>query len=334
MRSVHEVRAATRTESIGVGSEPLLERSEQLAALKSELDAVAASGRGRLVLVAGEAGIGKSALVSAFCDELNIDVLSWRLRGPAHAPTAWPARRYRRPDRREVGGSAGCRCRLRRPGRGARGRASRGRPSVVVLEDLHWADDATLDVVRLLGRRCEPARTASSGPTATTSSSARIRCGSSSVSFRVADATRISLAPLSAAGDRQSRRTARTRSRRACMRARPATRSTSRRCSPPAARRCPTAFATPCWRARRGFPIGPACCSTRSPIAPQRAELWLLEALTAGELDELESCIDVRACCDRARRRRVPSRDRSGRGRETCCLRTARSRFTAVHWPR
>jgi tetrahydromethanopterin S-methyltransferase subunit B len=36
MRSVREVRAATRTESIMVDSEPLLERSEQLAALQSD----------------------------------------------------------------------------------------------------------------------------------------------------------------------------------------------------------------------------------------------------------------------------------------------------------
>ena len=45
MRSVREVRGATRTESIGVDSEPLLERSEQLGVLKSELNVVAGSGR-------------------------------------------------------------------------------------------------------------------------------------------------------------------------------------------------------------------------------------------------------------------------------------------------
>jgi hypothetical protein len=31
----------------------------------------------------------------------------------------------------------------------------RGRPAVVVIEDLHWADEATLDVIRLLARRVE-----------------------------------------------------------------------------------------------------------------------------------------------------------------------------------
>src|SRR5262249_36883068 len=33
--------------------------------------------------------------------------------------------------------------------------AAKGRPTVVVLEDLHWADEATLDVLRLLGRRID-----------------------------------------------------------------------------------------------------------------------------------------------------------------------------------
>ena len=46
----------------------LLERSTELAALEDALAAVRASARGSLVLVAGEAGIGKTALLDAFCD--------------------------------------------------------------------------------------------------------------------------------------------------------------------------------------------------------------------------------------------------------------------------
>src|SRR6516165_5306046 len=45
----------------------LLERSGQLRALGGALAAVAASGTGRIVLVAGEAGIGKTALLRRFC---------------------------------------------------------------------------------------------------------------------------------------------------------------------------------------------------------------------------------------------------------------------------
>src|SRR5262245_51250704 len=44
----------------------LLERDSFLAALDACLDD-AAAGRGRLVLIAGEAGIGKSTLVRRFC---------------------------------------------------------------------------------------------------------------------------------------------------------------------------------------------------------------------------------------------------------------------------
>ena len=57
------------------------------------------------------------------------------------------------------------------------------RPPVVVLEDLHWADEATLDVVRLLAPQRRPGAGARRSPrTATTSSSRRTRCGSSSAS--------------------------------------------------------------------------------------------------------------------------------------------------------
>ena len=46
---------------------PLLERAGELAALDGSL-AKALDGLGSFVLVSGEAGIGKTALVRAFCD--------------------------------------------------------------------------------------------------------------------------------------------------------------------------------------------------------------------------------------------------------------------------
>lgn len=48
----------------------LLERAEQLTALDEALAAVADGGGGRTVLVRGEAGIGKTALLREFSDRL------------------------------------------------------------------------------------------------------------------------------------------------------------------------------------------------------------------------------------------------------------------------
>jgi DNA-binding CsgD family transcriptional regulator/tetratricopeptide (TPR) repeat protein len=132
----------------------LLERAPALDALATAL-AEATAGEGRVALVYGEAGIGKTSLVDHFtragagsaralwgaCDSLHTP----RPLGPVYdiAPQAGPALRERldagAPPRaifstvlEELG---------RRP------------PVVVVLEDLHWADAATLDLVKFLGRR-------------------------------------------------------------------------------------------------------------------------------------------------------------------------------------
>ena len=131
----------------------LLEREQPLAALRDAL-ADAAGGQGRLVLVAGEAGVGKTALVRAFCDEAapvaralwgTCDALfTPRPLGPFLDVAA------------EAGGPLAAAV---APGGSAHDvtsalirAASARRPAIVVLEDLHWADEATLDVVRLLAR--------------------------------------------------------------------------------------------------------------------------------------------------------------------------------------
>ena len=46
----------------------LLERTDQLSALADTLDAVIAARAGAVVFVGGEAGVGKTALLRAFCD--------------------------------------------------------------------------------------------------------------------------------------------------------------------------------------------------------------------------------------------------------------------------
>lgn len=135
------------------GAMELLERSVTLVQLAAELDA--ARGHGRVVLVGGEAGIGKTMLVRTFVERhtAGVEVLSGacdplltpRALGPLHDMA------------RELRGSplaaavAG----------GAReavfaafaDRLGGRRPSVMVIEDAHWADEATLDFLVFLARR-------------------------------------------------------------------------------------------------------------------------------------------------------------------------------------
>ncbi|TMC50471.1 MAG: helix-turn-helix transcriptional regulator [Chloroflexi bacterium] len=135
----------------------LLERSEQLAVLDQLLAEVIARTTGRLALVAGEAGVGKTVLMRRFCDERHASArLLWGACDALFTP---------RPlgpllDVAQItGGELG-----RVIASGARPydvaaalmRELRERtPTILVLEDVHWADEATLDVLRLLGRRVE-----------------------------------------------------------------------------------------------------------------------------------------------------------------------------------
>jgi ATP/maltotriose-dependent transcriptional regulator MalT len=134
----------------------LLERGTELGLLCDRL-AEAASRRGSIVVLSGEAGIGKSSVLQAWladpgreaqlligwCD----DFLTRRTLGPLHDIS------------RTVGGQLA----------EAISTADTGavfdalldhldnplRPTALVLEDVHWADEATLDVVRYVGRRIE-----------------------------------------------------------------------------------------------------------------------------------------------------------------------------------
>jgi DNA-binding CsgD family transcriptional regulator/tetratricopeptide (TPR) repeat protein len=133
---------------------PVLERERELAALAAAVRD-AAAGTGSVVLVSGEAGIGKSSLVEAargalpakarllvgYCD----DLATRRTLGPF----------------RDLAGAAGSALARELDG-GDRNRlldalrtelSWTGQPTVLVVEDVHWADEATLDVLRFLVRR-------------------------------------------------------------------------------------------------------------------------------------------------------------------------------------
>ena len=135
----------------------LLERETELEVLESAFSD-ALRNEGSVVLIAGEAGIGKTQLVRAFththdedarilwggCDDLATP----RTLGPLHDIAL------------QVGG--GLKDEI--GGGGSRGAVFDAaleaidtgiRPTIVVIEDVHWADRATLDVIKFLGRRIQ-----------------------------------------------------------------------------------------------------------------------------------------------------------------------------------
>jgi DNA-binding CsgD family transcriptional regulator/tetratricopeptide (TPR) repeat protein len=132
----------------------LLERETELGALRAAV-ADASARRGSVVVIIGEAGIGKTSLVQALRDDpgtecrvaigLCDDLLTRRTLGPFQDIA------------RSLGGelasavatadtAAVCDAVLAELDHPLR-------PTVLVLEDVHWADEATLDVLRYVGRR-------------------------------------------------------------------------------------------------------------------------------------------------------------------------------------
>jgi len=133
----------------------LLERAAELHRLHSAVDR-AAAGRGVTVLVTGEPGIGKTSLLQTFVAELGTrtrvlagvceDLLTPRALGalwdiartrPGPLATALAARAN--PDLL--------------PAAVIEELARRPAPTVLIIEDAHWADGATLDVLRHVTRR-------------------------------------------------------------------------------------------------------------------------------------------------------------------------------------
>jgi len=135
----------------------LLERSYHLSALREALAATLGTHRGVLVLLGGEAGGGKTTLLRRFCADCErVDCVLWGSCDPLFTP---------RPlgpfldIAQETGGelrdlmAAGAKPYQIAAALVRAAQASRG--TIIVLEDLHWADEATLDVLSLLGRRIE-----------------------------------------------------------------------------------------------------------------------------------------------------------------------------------
>jgi DNA-binding CsgD family transcriptional regulator len=138
------------------GDSVLLERSKQLAILHDAL-ALAAGGSGVLVLLSGEAGCGKTALLKRFCRGRGpAGRVLWGACDPLFTPR--PLGPFMDIAREVVGElrdlvESGAKPYQIAAAVMREAEASRG--TIIVLEDLHWADEATLDVLSLLGRRIE-----------------------------------------------------------------------------------------------------------------------------------------------------------------------------------
>jgi predicted ATPase len=153
----------------------LLERAGSLAALDELLAGVRSTGQGRLILVSGEAGVGKTALLRAFCDAHAGDLrILWGACEPLRTPhPLGPLADVARTTGGELGELVAAGARPHDVA-GALVAELRSRPpTVLVVEDLHWADEATLDVVALLAPRIASAPALALAPSATTRSTPR-----------------------------------------------------------------------------------------------------------------------------------------------------------------
>lgn len=171
------------------GTPGFVNRTKELALLGSEFDCVA-QGKRRVVFITGEAGIGKTALVDFFCRQFPSGTVVARgecvpgvgareeyypvnealghlcasaaaeeiCRVLARMAPSWLVPIGRQPEDSEHS-SVQPPTDARMPGElcAALEEISRIKPLVLVLEDLHWSDDATLNLVAALARRRAPA---------------------------------------------------------------------------------------------------------------------------------------------------------------------------------
>ena len=134
----------------------LIERESQLAALH-EYAREASQGQGRLVLVSGEAGVGKSVLLDEFAQELDEARWLWSGCDGLFTPAALgPLLDIA--SRLDGELLQLCRAEAKRDqlyGALLRQLGNLQSLTVVVIEDVHWADEATLDLLSYLGRRIQ-----------------------------------------------------------------------------------------------------------------------------------------------------------------------------------
>jgi len=139
----------------------LLEREPQLQRMKETFKAVS-DGQGNIVVVSGEAGIGKTSFVTAVTGSLKSSArILWGACDPLFTP------RPLGPVYDIAVGELPPILKLLKSGAdwlaiaAALHQALRESPTPVLLvfEDIHWADEATLDLIKYLGRRIQQTNT-------------------------------------------------------------------------------------------------------------------------------------------------------------------------------
>ena len=281
-------------DELAAPTDGLLERGAETAALEGMLEAVR-GGEGRMALLDGEAGSGKTALIDSFCrraaGSLRLlrggcdPLFTPRPLGPlievAEATGGELQRLVEESSQPFEVASA-----LLRELQGAR-------PVVLVLEDANWADEATLDVIRLLGRRVAEARAlvvvSFRGRELSRAHPLRVLLGEIATADTV---TRIQLEPLSAAAvaslarphgidaDELHRRTGGNPFFVTEVLA------SGQEEIPVTAREAVLA------RAAR-LPEQARLLLEAVAVVPQQTEIWLLEALAGDAIDELERCLEA-----------------------------------------
>ncbi|HKH62371.1 MAG TPA: AAA family ATPase [Flavitalea sp.] len=133
----------------------LIERAGIIAGLQTAFNNVAA-GEGHCVFISGEAGIGKTALVREFCRQQRNDCTIYhgacdalftpRMLAPLY-DIIWQVKSNLLPSSHTISDRSGLFANF------FQALSNKQGMSLIVFEDIHWADEATFDFIKFFGRR-------------------------------------------------------------------------------------------------------------------------------------------------------------------------------------
>jgi DNA-binding CsgD family transcriptional regulator len=136
----------------------LLERDKYLEDLTLWLDA-AVGGAGSIALVCGEAGIGKTSLLQQFSRQQRSSRVLWGACDALFTPRPLaPLHDIARQAKGALLAAVDSGASRDKVFTAVLDEFERGAASLVVFEDVHWADEATLDLLKFLGRRIHRTR--------------------------------------------------------------------------------------------------------------------------------------------------------------------------------